>query len=286
MKKQNGLLWFKALVGVVLLIVFIIYFWTFGLPNLANNNIKDWIDVVVYFNNLLSPALLLGTIILLYKSWKTSERVVTGQNDVLALGVVKENIIFYINNTCETVPLNIKPLREKFEANSIEELNALNFLKKEKWFSDDEFKQFEDELKQYQNGRKHIQKDLTALNVFLFLSEKDQFDPREISKTMVAIYALQETQFLQNMDAAFKSIFHFISRIESPTLRSIIFKLIASEYKSNLSTQGFFLFYKVRYKTLKLDNLLKTCIEQFYEEVHFSQILLRPEFEKLAKLKL
>ncbi|WP_145925140.1 hypothetical protein [Pseudoalteromonas luteoviolacea] len=80
---RHAIIFYSALI-LSILVIFFEYLNKFQV-NLKNINFKVWVDVAVYFNNILSPILMAATIYLVYRTWVTSKEELRATREELEL---------------------------------------------------------------------------------------------------------------------------------------------------------------------------------------------------------
>ncbi|MBQ4847620.1 hypothetical protein [Pseudoalteromonas sp. MMG005] len=82
-KEDRFLHYLATFIFFSILTVSTLYFNVFGL-DVNNSSLEGWTGAATYFNNALSPFLLIATIALLYKTWATSKQELSDTKDILS----------------------------------------------------------------------------------------------------------------------------------------------------------------------------------------------------------
>ncbi|NOU50271.1 hypothetical protein HG263_06910 [Pseudoalteromonas sp. JBTF-M23] len=93
------------------------YLRSFGI-NSSNLNFDTWVNVATFFNNAFSPILLVATIVLLYATWRSSER----ELSMMRALTLSNEILNRLENICEKV-------KQRLESEQLEPLDGFHIVK-------------------------------------------------------------------------------------------------------------------------------------------------------------
>ncbi|WP_157863176.1 hypothetical protein [Pseudoalteromonas translucida] len=174
-----------------------------------NTPIQNWVDTAVYFNNALSPILLLATVILLYWTWKdnrkelaATKKALVEQSDTQNFSVIKDAVFEIAVGVRKSMRKNITV----FDDNN--EIYFINLNKFENTEIDDYF---------YKHSRNTTLEAFLS-NYFIFMRAKPNINIERNRQHMLMIFSDETHEYNDKV----KSISLFLRALKSKEYKSIL----------------------------------------------------------------
>ncbi|MCF7512954.1 hypothetical protein L3V43_04965 [Pseudoalteromonas sp. L23] len=255
--------------------ILLVYVNKFGF-NLDNtDDFGLWESVAVYLNNMLQPILLGASIFLLYKTWQTSEtelketrKVLKSQTELLLFDKITDNLHYLTDNVKNTVTEDFKVTNEVFDGEVEKLKNSQAFYGDSCfWIVSESFEQKwgrEPRLSYMNIGcNQSRQRYMVNIRTLLYsagygrianLSKDEAKAKIYAQRVLCKAYLTESSYMLKKLDKAILELMNYLSQIETPELRKIIFtktrKNLGEDYDTNLLygfySKRIFLFSEVR----------------------------------------